>query len=257
MNSHRQAQAHLPVLLQGDSSIFLKNMQLQAIVGTDAWGRPEKAQPVILSIRAFRPVQAGDDIDDTLNYSKMSKDVMDVVTATDAGGGFPSVTELASAIWRLRDEWKVDGMTVEIQLPKAVLRADKGLTSTVAYTRGEPGPIVNEVRIEGLKTSCIIGVNPHERLEKQRVEVNVSFEYDGDARLARSHASAQWRTFTKRIVGIVEESSFKTVESLVIHIFDELKLPGSWPMEKLTLSVEKPSALPFVEGAGVQMTRNI
>lgn len=51
----------------------------------------------------------------------------------------------------------------------------------------------------------------------------------------------------------MEYSSFETLEALAARIA-KTALDG-FPVQEITVSVEKPSALTFVEGAGVEVTR--
>lgn len=52
---------------------------------------------------------------------------------------------------------------------------------------------------------------------------------------------------------MVEYSSFETLEALAARIAKTAL--DSFPVDEITVSVEKPSALTFVEGAGVEITR--
>lgn len=77
---------------------------------------------------------------------------------------------------------------VLLHLPKALLRADEGLRyrGVIALGKevagGEPRGLVvleEEFRIEGIRCYAILGVNPHERLEKQAVVVGLTFQGPG------------------------------------------------------------------------------
>ena len=68
--------------------ISLRNLSLQAILGSDAWSRPSRAQPLLVSIRLTLPFSLpaqnpswGSKFDDTLNttlnYSTIAKNVSD------------------------------------------------------------------------------------------------------------------------------------------------------------------------------------
>lgn len=85
---------------------------------------------------------------------------------------------------------------VWLHLPKALLRAEEGLKyrSVTLWGYRQPGettsdeaidtgrcPVVleEEFRIEGIRCYCILGVNSHERLEKQAVVVSLGFKGPG------------------------------------------------------------------------------
>lgn len=85
---------------------------------------------------------------------------------------------------------------VWVHLPKALLRAEGGLkfrsVTTWGYdqTQGSPEDAVEtgrqilvleqEFRIEGIRCYCILGVNSHERVEKQSVIVSLAFRCSGE-----------------------------------------------------------------------------
>ena len=52
---------------------------------------------------------------------------------------------------------------------------------------------------------------------------------------------------------IVEKSTFQTLEALAALLAKTVL--QDFPMPKVTVKVEKPSALTFVDGAGVEITR--
>lgn len=75
---------------------------------------------------------------------------------------------------------------VVLHFPKALLRAEHGLwcRSVTAYGYTSAGlrcPVVleEEFRIEGIRCYAILGVNPHERKEKQAVIVGLKFQGGG------------------------------------------------------------------------------
>jgi len=108
--------------------------------------------------------------------------------------GFSGAGELpAKATYPLESEY--GQCEVWLHMPKALLRAEEGLKyrSITAWgykQRPEQGGAVNsssrapvileeEFRIEGIRSYCILGVNPHERVEKQAVITSLVFEDPG------------------------------------------------------------------------------
>ncbi|RDW86421.1 dihydroneopterin aldolase [Aspergillus mulundensis] len=150
---------------------------------------------------------------------------------------------------------------VWLHLPKALLRAENGLhyrSSTVwGYRQGstERCPVVleEEFRIEGIRCYCILGVNSHERVEKQAVII--SLEFKGPGQLAwGSTVVDTYQVMTRAVAERVEETSFQTVEALATFVARIVTV--DYANERVTVRVEKPSALAFVEASGVEVTRS-
>ncbi|KKK16323.1 hypothetical protein ARAM_001783 [Aspergillus rambellii] len=163
---------------------------------------------------------------------------------------------------------------VWLHLPKACLRAENGLhyrsvtvwgyrsgnTSTSvavgeAVGESERCPVVleEEFRIEGIRCYCILGVNSHERVEKQAVII--SLEFKGPGQLAwGSTVVDTYQAMTRAVAERVEETSFQTVEALATFVARLVTV--DFANERVTVKVEKPSAMPFVERSGVEVTRS-
>ncbi|KAA8646117.1 hypothetical protein EYZ11_005511 [Aspergillus tanneri] len=159
---------------------------------------------------------------------------------------------------------------VWLHLPKALLRADEGLKYRSVTVWGykqradsTPGeaddpercPVVleEEFRIDGIRCYCILGVNSHERVEKQAVII--SLEFKGPGQLAwGSTVVDTYQAMTRNIAERVEGTSFQTVEALATFVARIVTM--EFFNERVTVTVEKPSALPFVESSGVVITRS-
>ncbi|KAL4873403.1 hypothetical protein BDV12DRAFT_77751 [Aspergillus spectabilis] len=160
---------------------------------------------------------------------------------------------------------------VWLHLPKALLRAEGGLhyrsVTVWGYRQGstaggdvdtsgsERCPVVleEEFRIDGIRCYCILGVNSHERVEKQAVIV--SLEFKGPGQLAwGSTVVDTYQAMTKAVAERVEETTFQTVEALATFVARIVTM--DFANERVTVRVEKPSAMPFVETSGVEVTRS-
>lgn len=180
---------------------------------------------------------------------------------------------------------------VWMHLPKALLRAEEGLkyrSLTVWGYRpgngndsgggdqavGDRCPVVleEEFRIEGIRSYCILGLNSHERVEKQAVVI--SLEFRGPGQLAwGSTVVDTYQEMTRVVAEVfpslpsyviadtilkplqrVEGTSFQTVEALATFVARIVTV--EFGNERVTVSVEKPSAMAFVEGSGVEVTRS-
>ncbi|PKY08448.1 dihydroneopterin aldolase domain protein [Aspergillus campestris IBT 28561] len=148
---------------------------------------------------------------------------------------------------------------VHLHLPKALLRADGGLIyrAQTAMVRGG-GPITTvilseEFRIQRIRCFAILGINPHERLEKQAVLITLTFQ---------SPAQNEWRSnflrtypeMTRTIAETVDKTDFQSVEALATLVARIAVV--DFGHSQVTALVEKPNALAFSEGTGVEITRS-
>ncbi|KAH8423896.1 dihydroneopterin aldolase [Aspergillus melleus] len=159
---------------------------------------------------------------------------------------------------------------VWLHLPKALLRADEGLkyrsVTVWGYKQageGSPGeadesercPVVleEEFRIDGIRCYCILGVNSHERVEKQAVIISLEFKGPGQLPWGSTVVDT-YQAMTRVVAERVEATSFQTVEALATFVARIVTV--EFLNERVTVRVEKPSALAFVERSGVEVTRS-
>lgn len=166
--------------MMSEDIIHLRNIHLSAEIGADAWNRarPNRAQPIILSLKLYTDIAAAgnsDSIKDTFSYSHMCKDVL---SKTD-GKSFENIDEMAQSVGELLKGWPGKMLEVQILASKAILRAQGGLTKECCWRRENDDGIDKHTLeshawiIKDLRLPCIIGVNPHERGEKQIVVINL------------------------------------------------------------------------------------
>ena len=114
----------------------------------------------------------------------------------------------------------------------------------------------DRIKIEDLLVRGIVGLNEDERRKRQDILVNLELVTDIRAAAESDDivGSCNYRTVSKSIIRIVEESSFFTVEKLATEI--ARMVIQDHPVEEVTVSVEKPGALRFARSVGVTITRN-
>lgn len=194
-------------------SIYLRNLHVIAIVGKDAWQRPSKSQPILLSIRLFTDITVAaesDDINKTTSYGKICKDVQNFI---DAKRSFDHLLDLNISISDLASTMKWGGTDLHIisLAPKALLMAEGGLQLLTVF-KHLPGDAVDPsthrvmrdtaISVHGLKCACIIGVNPHERLKKQVVVVSLNFALHNSAfvvNMVDDWMSGEWVELVEKI----------------------------------------------------------
>jgi len=154
--------------------VVLKGIKFEAAVGLDAWHRPGKTQPVELELHLSRPggLEAAareDSVNYTIDYGKLYKSLKAVVFDKK----FESVTKFSQAIRASLPE--VSSWFISVVLPKGILTANNGIQFTWSSESedGSPTSVIQNMVIRDLECRCVIGVNSHERLEKQKLQVTI------------------------------------------------------------------------------------
>lgn len=154
--------------------VFIKGITFEAVVGPDAWHRPNKAQPVVVNVRlspatGLHTAAQEDDVSYTINYGTLYKSLM----LSLANQIFESVQTLYQTIRSQLPATK--SWTITVKLPKAILLAEDGVTFEWTSVSGDDGVqlIVQSMQIANIVSRCIIGVNSHERMEKQQLKISV------------------------------------------------------------------------------------
>ena len=114
---------------------------------------------------------------------------------------------------------------------------------------------MDKILIKDILVRCIIGVNDSERREKQDVIINIVIWTDlrKAGRSDDFKDTTDYRGVKKRIVGMVEASSYNLVEALAERIA-EICLENS-SAHRVQVTVEKPGALRFARSVGVEIER--
>ncbi|KAI5792838.1 Dihydropteroate synthase-like protein [Pyronema domesticum] len=228
--------------------IFIHSLNLKATTGVDRWKLP-KPQAILVSLWLKTSVALAGSTDHlpySIHYGLLCKSV----TALVEGNTFTSLEHLTEEVANLALGPELNGEWVKIAIekPRALLRADAAGMSIVR--RREGNKIVKEgedkVFIRDLRLVTIIGVNPWERLEKQNVVLNLTlYEAVGE--------KYDFRKITTTVSEYVEKSDYKTVEAFVTSLAREATVTCG--VEKVSVRMEKPSALTFAKAAGVEITR--
>ncbi len=114
---------------------------------------------------------------------------------------------------------------------------------------------LDTILISDLSLRCIIGINDDERKNKQDVLINIQL-YADTRRAAETDTIADtpnYRTITKKVITMVESSSYQLVEAMAEEIGRiALETDG---VEGCSVRVEKPGALRFAKSVGIEITR--
>src|SRR5512133_2969944 len=103
----------------------------------------------------------------------------------------------------------------------------------------------DRIFIRDLLIRCVIGVDAHERQEKQEVVVQITLHLDlrKAGRTDELTDSVDYSALKKQILRVAEDSQYRLIEALAQRIAEECLREG--PVESVEVMVEKPGALRF------------
>ncbi len=113
----------------------------------------------------------------------------------------------------------------------------------------------DRVYVRDLHLRCVIGINDWERKIKQDVVINMVLFADLSEAAASDNIdhTVDYKALTKRVITMVEASSFLLVERMADQIvqtcFEDPRVAGA------RVAVEKPGALRFSRSVGVEIER--
>ena len=113
----------------------------------------------------------------------------------------------------------------------------------------------DRVRVRELTLRTIIGINPDERVNRQDVVINIAVACDCRPAAATESIdnAVNYRTISKRVIQLVENSEFYLVETMAEEIA-KLALADE-RAEAVTVEVLKPGAVRFARAVGVEVSR--
>lgn len=115
-----------------------------------------------------------------------------------------------------------------------------------------PGDVIF---LRGLAVECVIGFIDWERRVRQTVIIDL--ELPADCRHAARHDEVEqtldYKKVAKRVIGFVEASEFKLVETLANRL--ALLLLAEFALEWVSVSVNKPGAIRGSRDVGVRIER--
>ena len=179
--------------------VHLNSLSTTAILPHDAFGRSQKAQPILitLALSLHNPITSAaltDTVDvSTVHYGKLSKSILSAVSARTSD---PLTThELmrlieAAALATVPCPEAIQALEMTVALPKASLL---GQGVEVTYRKAEWGS-ARTLRVRDLQIATIIGVNEHEKRAPQMVIVNIWID------ALTSNAAADCATEVEQVV---------------------------------------------------------
>ncbi|CAG9971443.1 unnamed protein product [Clonostachys byssicola] len=272
----------------GEPAATIKLQNLQVIVKgpEDSWGRVNQPLPALVSAEiskatTFSDSAAGDSVcSDTVHYGILSKHLQKIFSNFETRPEGWQLSDLLEAVWAQLTGFQLiqtespepasqaflesssfQHLKVTIHLPKASLLGNGvSLTGSASMTGGAPQSRARVLRIHDLRIPTLIGVNEHEKKQRQIVIANVEVEKWA----AREDGYGQLEAV---ITKTMSDSSLETLEALVDVIATQITkhLNTTYPSEaangwKLKISLDKPVAVPFADAPCVEIrvdTRNV
>ena len=111
------------------------------------------------------------------------------------------------------------------------------------------------IRVKDLSLRTFIGFKPHEKKHKQDVLIQLEVEVETSMVEHNDDYQAEgfydYRSMTKSVIKLVEESRFDLLEALTRKVLDEIM---SNPLvKKAKVEIEKPHALRYSRTVSVEM----
>lgn len=114
---------------------------------------------------------------------------------------------------------------------------------------------MDKIIIKNLLVRGILGIHPHERVNKQDILITLILETDTRAAAASDNIAdaINYQTITNQIITHVQESS----DNLIERLADSLArlLLSQYPAQRITLRIDKPHALPVAKSVGLEIVR--
>ncbi len=113
----------------------------------------------------------------------------------------------------------------------------------------------DKIIIKNLQAQGILGIYPHERVQKQRILINIVMYTDvrPAAQTDAIEDAVSYEDVSLRVIEWVEKSDAFLVEKLVTDIANLILT--EFAVARVRVRVEKPDILPYVESVGVEIER--
>ncbi|KAK3394663.1 hypothetical protein B0H63DRAFT_517768 [Podospora didyma] len=277
----------------GESFAVVRVRNLQAVVqaAVDAWGRPNRPQPALVSAEVsfsspFDSAVEDDKLgEDTVHYGTLSKAILASLVPLTPGSHAlqdavtpATLRDVLEKVWSNLTGYQVDGQllqnmgskksfltlsrvrfaSVTVTLPKATLLGEGiSLTAAAVFKDSKVDEFAISFELTNLRVPTLIGINDNERLSKQFIVATLSLDkFDQKLDIYTSIESL--------IVKALDESSFETLEALGAHLNDLVlanyhcdiyagPLTGGRDWQ-VRIRLEKPTAVPFAECPIVEMS---
>ncbi|WFD44789.1 trifunctional dihydropteroate synthetase [Malassezia psittaci] len=231
-------------------TIAVRGLEVRMQAGLDAWGRaiPQPVQIDAVLLTDVERAGRSDHLPYSINYGEIYRALEKHCREHQYDNPGKLALSLAEVCLACRAPWA----EVSIRLPRALLRAEfVGLSvvrSDPSFASSTDLAALDHLELHALEVFGILGVNPWERETKQRLLISLTASLPN----IRSQP-VRYERLARNLEAFVETSAYQTVESLATAIA-RLALVDHG-LEKVTVRVEKPSAIMYAECASVEVVR--
>jgi dihydroneopterin aldolase/2-amino-4-hydroxy-6-hydroxymethyldihydropteridine diphosphokinase/dihydropteroate synthase len=246
--------------------ILIKDLTVKGLLGPDHWSRG-KSQILIINFAGFRDFKLSDNIQDTVSYSTIAGHIQ---TFLEGKTAHKTLEATASKLAQDCLNFGFQKVVLKLEKAHALLHAE---SAGIEITRtAEDIPFLNaynarnfiecnapqtedEVFIRNLSLTCYIGVNAFEKAEKQRVIVTIILLFTPSLNDPKDSVPQKnnYRTVAHKVAEFIEQSKYETLEMMVNDVCNVILFDCE--VEKVNVTIEKPSAITFAKSAGVSVTR--
>ncbi len=116
---------------------------------------------------------------------------------------------------------------------------------------------MDRIYIRDLMVQCIVGINPHERVEEQDVCINITMgcDYSVACLSDQIEDTVNYKTLKDELVAFVRESKFFLIEKLTEEIASRC-LACDHRVSHVVVCVDKPGALTGARSVAVEIERS-
>ena len=236
----------------GMDHIHINNLAIQTICGPDLWHRlaPQHCKISLTIDTDFSKCSSTDDLKHSLNYAVLCRDITSHINSKN---DWNHIHSLSSSIYQhLQNKYQesIDSMEVTVKNEDCHLR-----TKDIESITKEPHQAI--LQINNLEVFAIIGIFTFERLQRQKVSIDISIQTQKN----ESQQQIVIGPIVDSVVAYVEQSDFKTVEALIESVSKiiEQSIESNGKVKDLldvSVKVTKLSAITDTEGVGVSCIRD-
>ena len=260
-------------------TLHIRSLSLQLTLEKDAFSRPNKPQPCLITLSLKLPIMPPacrtDSISDTFSYAS----VVSALSTNLPNQTFSNIDAIGIEIGRLaaHNNWPGTRLEINVLLPKAVLGAEGGLEFSCTFkgevamqwAHKEEATVSNfsntylgatywlpfghpTYHVRSVSLAARIGINAYEREQKQPLLLDVTFELLDPITSNSSAVQPSISRMTAGATAYVGASNFLTVEALA-HYLATVVLKEYRELACVTVKIEKTAIYNSVGGVGFEV----